>query len=450
MATLTDIMEVNQQELETLLNFNIKHGFNMMVFGPSGAGKTHMVKQACQRNNSQLTWCNLSVNERPDIQGYPKMNPNSLVTEFTTPAYLPVPETKTLEEKTSLLAALNLIKEDESFGGVANKIRERLSVLEKFDNSLKLNSALPFLCKMSNFGKDSDREFINYVTKIDEFARNNQQKVTIMFDEADKAPHDVLQPLLELLQFRTLNGRKLAINSCIVTCNLPDENAHTEKLSHAITNRCFIYKLNIDYDMWRKWAVPAGIHPLIVGYLGSNQEMIHKKPDNKDDTAYASPSPRAWSEYSEALYKLENDRDFSAVGNDALMSLKTTICAGKVGNSAAVKFEVWLKHYRTLDPMIESISEKGENPSIKNLNLEESFICAIGVCSRLSAEFKPNNKERINKVAKNVFSWLGNLGVEIQTAGVRNAIDYDLAIKYGIQLIPEVMSVFKFIKEKTD
>lgn len=443
---LTDIREINQQELEALLNFNIKHGFNLMVFGPTGSGKSEITMQACKKQNAYMTWCNLSVNERPDIQGYPKMNPDAVVTEFTLPEYIPLPETLYIKEKKALQTAVDAIKNVTEFSDVAKQITARLNEIGTFETSTALKRVLPFVQKIDKFNNE---QFVDYVTKLDKLAQDNSQKVVVVFDEADKAPHEVMAPLLELLQFHTLNGRKTAIHSCIVTCNLPDENAHTEKLSHAITNRCFIYKMNIDFDAWRKWAVGNKVHPLIVGFLASNKDMIYKRTNNDDDTAYSKPSPRAWTWASNALYKIENDPEFSKMGNDAVVDLMTCIIAGKVGNTAALKFEVWLKHYRELDPVIEAIAEEGKRPKWNDLNLEQKFVCAIGVCSRLNPELKPKNEARIKKLVKNIFEWIGGIDIDVQTAGVRNALDLDLCKQYGIADLPEATKVFKNIKDKT-
>lgn len=444
---LTDIREINQEELAQLLNFNIKHGFNLMVFGPSGSGKSEMAMQAAKKCNSVLSWCNLSVNERPDIQGYPKANSEGLITEFTYPHYIPLPETQYLQEKMALESTLKILRGQNEFGDVEKQIQDRINQIAKCESVTQLKTAMPFIQSLDGF---TSKQFVKYVSDMDKVAQDSTQKITIMFDEADKAPHDVLQPLLELLQFHTLNGKKTAIHSCLVTCNLPDENAHTEKLSHAITNRCFIYKLNVDFDAWRKWAVPHKVHPLIVGFLGSNKDMILKKPNNNDDTAYAHPTPRAWTQASEALYRLEQDPEFASLGDNNLTDLKTTVISGKVGIAAALKFEVWLKHYRNLDPVIEKIVDKGEKPNWGKLNLEEKLVCAIGVCSRLNPELKPNNEEKIKKYVKNIFTWIEDIEIDIQTAGVRNALDYESLQAYGIADYKEATRVFKKIKDKTD
>src|SRR6267378_1536906 len=103
---LTDIKEIHQQELESLLDFNIKHGFNLMVFGPTGGGKSELCIQACKRQNAYMTWCNLSVLERPDLGGYPRVNTDDLVTQFSHSHYLPLPETKYFQEEKALNSAL--------------------------------------------------------------------------------------------------------------------------------------------------------------------------------------------------------------------------------------------------------------------------------------------------------------------------------------------------------
>jgi len=444
MACLTDILEVNQQEFERHTDFNIRAGYNLLVFGPSGGGKTAIVRQACERNHSLLSWCNLSVNERPDIQGWPKVSPDGLVAEFATPTYLPLPETRNREEKIALQAALEVLDKKNS---VLEVVKARIEEIQSMEKNVVLSKALPYL---KTLNAPNMKDLISEISRIEKEVQDKQQKVTLMFDEADKAPHEVLQPLLELLQFHTLNGRKVSIHSCVLTCNMPDENAHTEKLSHAITNRTFIYKMYLDFDVWRKWAVPNGVHPLIVGYLASHKENFHKKPSNNDDTAYAHPSPRAWTEASDSLFKLEKDSVLGNLGKRDETEMQSALIAGKVGHKAALDFEIWLKHYQKLDPMVEQIVSKGTSPNLKDLGLEERLILAISACARINNELKPNNKEKILKVCKNVFVWLKELDIDLQTAGVRNTLDFKTLRQYQITDIPEVMNVFKTIKDRTD
>src|SRR5574338_808417 len=57
----------------------------------------------------------------------------------------------------------------------------------------------------------------------------NKPDSIILFDEVDKAPPEVTAPLLEILQFRAVNGIPLNIASCILTGNLINEGRSEER-----------------------------------------------------------------------------------------------------------------------------------------------------------------------------------------------------------------------------
>ncbi len=445
---LTDIPTINQKQLSDILFYNIKYGHNLIVFGPSGGGKTAMVNQAAKKANTVIKYCNLAVNERPDIQGWPRMN-DSPIAEFKTPHYIPLPETRTAEEISTLTAALVCL-EDDSCKDIKNAVNARLSVLNSYNQSIALNKALPLIMSLDVLkDANTNKKFVKKIQEMEEMSRG-YPNVVLLFDEADKAPHDVLQPLLEILQFRTLNGRPLAIGSCILTCNLPDENAQTESLSHAITNRCFIYKLELDFAEWRKWAFTAETHPLVIGFLSQSPNLLHQKPSNNDDTAYAHPSPRAWADVSTIMKQIESEEKARNQNNSDLKDVKYSFISGKVGESTAVKFIIWTEHYRVLDPVINDIAEEGKNPDLSGFDTEQKLVLSIGVCSRLNAEFKDNNNVRIEKLCKNVFKWIKQLPIDIQTAGIRNALDPEKVTKSIAPTIPDVMDVFKNINQLTN
>src|SRR5271165_6139556 len=56
----------------------------------------------------------------------------------------------------------------------------------------------------------------------------------ILFDEVDKAPPEVTAPLLEILQFRKINGQPLNIAGCILTGNLLNEGAYSNLINTAL------------------------------------------------------------------------------------------------------------------------------------------------------------------------------------------------------------------------
>ena len=133
---LNDIYEVTQDTLNYLYKFNINTGGNILIFGPSGIGKTEMALQAAKNIGYEAIYVNLSTLESPDLVGIPKE-----VNGVTTHA--PV-------------------------------------------------------------------EFLP-------LRNSNKKPVVLIVDELDKAADELQNPMLELFQFRSINGKPLNIQAIIAT-----------------------------------------------------------------------------------------------------------------------------------------------------------------------------------------------------------------------------------------
>lgn len=264
------------------------------------------------------------------------------------------------------------------------------------------------------------------------------KKVVVIVDEVDKAKSELQNPLLEILQFHTINGRPLNIQAIILTGNLPDEHAFSKPVSHALTNRCKVYKLIPDFDNWRdNFAIKNGVDPLFVGFLSKNPEYLCK-PTPEDMTAYTSCTPRSWTKCSE---------DFECHKNDDEDFL-TAIIAGHVGTEASIKFKVWLTHYRHIEPHLKKIVE-GKSVSISKLTIDKQFILAVSACGEISRKIFKKEKKDLVSVTKNVFSFLSKLPTEMQIAATKSSLTNEMIFENKLdEEVPELRAVFYKINEK--
>lgn len=272
-----------------------------------------------------------------------------------------------------------------------------------------------------------------------------EKPVVLLVDEIDKSKPELQNPLLELFQSHTLNGTKLAIQAIIATGNLPDEGAHSQPVSHALTNRCKVYKLTHSFEPWRQWAQDAGLNPLVVGFLSKNQEYLSRPPVEGDPTAYCRPSPRSWSLAA---------RDVDQTSNKDSVEFQTMLVAGRVGSEAAVKFRVWLDHYRHVEPIIDKLVADGTKPNLDQMTIDKQLVCAIGSvsavaqeCRRTDLKDKTKHQAAVDKVATNVFNWLQEVPTEFQVAAVKSALNMDLIKAFSLQKIPSVMATYLAVRK---
>jgi len=252
--------------------------------------------------------------------------------------------------------------------------------------------------------------------------KNDKVKpIVLILDEIDKAAPELQNPCLELFQFRSINGIPLNIKAIICTANMPDEGAFSKKISHALTNRCSIFKIKIDFNSWRKWAVENKLNPLIISFLQTRQDLLLNKNESGDPTAYCNPSPRAWTlaskdldaldfeEFSNKIKKNEKSLDDSDKSNDDEISTKYInnqfrLIAGRVGVSAALELKTWLVYYKELDPFIDQILNEGKLD--QELTSDRQIICATAVISKMKVKFLYMEMKDKLELAENVFGWM--------------------------------------------
>ena len=442
---LTDVPVIDQKSLGRICRFAIRTSQNIIVLGPSGGGKTFIAVDAAEKEEARLIYINLAVLERTDFQGFPVVSLDKKLVSYATPEFLPFVDTSERDEAEALNKLLPLVTNAKKKGyeSLIEEINIRLESLDKQKRARDICAAMQYL-------SEGAQKSLKVILGDIHNEIVDGRPIVILFDEVDKAATETNQTLLEFLQFRSINGRKLNIRACILTGNLPDEHAHTSHISHAITKRCQTYQLQLDFFQWREWAFGHAIHDLVIGFLTSDNGWLHKPAPDGDITAYALPSPRTWVDASTSLWALEKDDVFKGLAQKDFADLQQTIVAGSVGASAAVKFETWYKHYRKMDPIVEKLLENGQIPDVSKYGASEVFICALSACSRVYRELKPNNEARIKKYCKNVYKWVGNLSSDIQMGASRMAFggDFDNVQKYKLAEVEEFSKVFKDIKKK--
>jgi len=271
--------------------------------------------------------------------------------------------------------------------------------------------------------------------------------VVLLVDEIDKAKPELQNPLLELFQFHSINGTKLNIQAIIATGNLPEEGAFSQPISHALTNRCKVFKLTSSFETWRDWAQNASINALVIGFLSKNQEYLSRAPIEGDPTAYCRESPRSWTMAAS---------DLDQTSSKDSVDFQTLLVSGRVGMAAAVKFRVWLDHYRHVEPIIDKLVEKGEQPSINDMTIDRQLVCAIAAVNAVAQECKvvakspadrQKQEDHVNKIAKNVFGWLKKLPSEFQIAAVKSALNMKTIQDFKLTKIQEVMEVYLSVRK---
>lgn len=201
------------------------------------------------------------------------------------------------------------------------------------------------------------------------------QDVVVLFDELDKCDPGVLAPLLEFVQFHSINQKALPkLRSVIMTGNLISEGG--SRPSPPLLDRCEKFLVEADVASWLAWSAQSGkIHPSIIAYVKNNPKDLFGAVDPED--RYADPSPRGWESASQILYKGEANG-----WSQELLKQKVSGCVGK---EIGIKYAVYFEHYQQLLPMIDELYEgKDISERCKNLPPSKQLVICMIACSRFA------------------------------------------------------------------
>ncbi len=278
----------------------------------------------------------------------------------------------------------------------------------------------------------------------------DHRKIVFIFDEIDKAKEELQNPLLQIFQNRTINGVPLDMQACIATGNLPDEGAFSRAISHALTNRCMVFRLEHDYNTWQEWAVRTGVNGLIVGFLNKNMDRLLQPAVDGDPYAYNRPTPRSWTQAARDL----DASQATAVGltSETLTSFQTMLVSGRVGTPDGLSFRVWLDHYRHIEADLMALVNEGKRPP--ELQMDRRLIIAISACNELmkmtrldeKVDDKAKHDAKVMKTVQNVFGWLCTQQADVMVAAAKSTMDIKVIQAHKMTKNADFMKVFTTIK----
>ena len=156
-----------------------------------------------------------------------------------------------------------------------------------------------------------------------------KSKGLIFFDELNAAPPLVQASLYQLTLDRRVGEYVLPEKWRIIAAgNRAEDASVTFRMPAALSNRFIHLDFEVDFDDWRKWAVDHDIHPLVLSFLSTRQELLF----NMDNSDRGFPTPRSWEMVSDILNATEHANE----SNDILL--------GTVGEAATIEFMAYCEN----------------------------------------------------------------------------------------------------------
>jgi len=281
--------------------------------------------------------------------------------------------------------------------------------------------------------EEKGRMFVNVLfPKFFQPLMEGDEPCVALLDEVDKADPSIWAPLLEFLQFKSINGNPMKNLECsIMTGNLISEGGKRPSLP--LLDRAEKYLVEASVDHWLQWAGNSGlIHPSVAAYVADHPAHLFGAVETEEN--YADPSPRGWFLASQALFKLE------ALG--APKELLVNKVSGFVGKQIGLLFDMYYTYYAKVLPMVNSIFEGNSLDEIVGLyntkfDPAQKLVTSMIVCGRLGTQIDSmEKKEDARKLLTHVGSFLCHCTADNILIGVRSQFGVDRLAKWDLNEDP--------------
>ncbi len=209
-----------------------------------------------------------------------------------------------------------------------------------------------------------------------------QGKMIIFIDDICTAPEQTQAAFFRFVHEGRIGRLQKRDNVKIVAAsNRVDDKSAAVDMPMALSNRFFHINVRADSQTWLEWAVSAGIHPDIVGYIRLSEQNLNRFDDaiKKSSEENAFPTPRTWELLSDAFHSYEaNPVEIEG------LNVKKRLANGLVGRGVGGEFMTWVENTRSLIPPAEIIKdpETARIPEEKDIDIAYATVSNLEYCMR--------------------------------------------------------------------
>jgi len=202
------------------------------------------------------------------------------------------------------------------------------------------------------------------------FLPKDPRSTAILFlDEISQAAPAVQAAALQLCLDRRLGDYVLPEGVSIVAAgNRVSDKTGAKKLISALANRFMHIEIEANFKDWQNYAINAGVHPDIIGFLSHKPQYLNQDPIDGVNTF---ATPRMWQQFVDPILK---SKDIPA---DMLVSA----ISGCVGEAIALEFASIRKIMSDLPVPDDVIS--GKATTLRNKEIAAQFSLVTSCLYRL-------------------------------------------------------------------
>lgn len=312
MSKAEQLPVVTIPEIKTLL-LSIYFPTKQPVFlwGAPGIGKSDLVAELGLETGRPVLDIRLAQYDPTDVRGIPYFDGESRQMKWAKPSEFPavvnrdVVETQFARFTTQQSVVSDLVSQ-------LAVVRADLATTEDSTVRSQLMSTVAALSQQLTTAQDRLQDLENsYETAK---VALKFQNAILFLDELVSAPQSVQAAAYQLILNRKIGEYHLPEGVDIIAAgNRDTDRGVTFTMPSPLANRFSHFELTINSEQWLEWATANNVHPLVVGFLTANKEMLFKFDPKSGNKAFATP--RSWHK-----------------GSNGLNQLDTLVAAGKLDN----------------------------------------------------------------------------------------------------------------------
>lgn len=263
---------------------------------------------------------------------------------------------------------------------------------------------------------DTNREFAKWLKpQIFNMDASDDVINILILDEISAAPQSVQAAAYQLTLDRVIGEHKLPDNCIILAAgNRVTDKSVAYKMPKALGNRMTHIEIVCNVEDWKTWAIPHGISPEIIAYIGYSESSLFDFDPNNDFNAY--PTPRSWEMVDKYIKMFDGNLDVAF-----------PLIAGSIGLGTAQAFKQFTKVFTKL-PKIEDIyngnylvrNDNGEVIGVQEGKLPKESDVLYALSAAISTKIEKADIKQI----KNILSYLMFMQAEYATITVKDMIKF--------------------------
>ena len=245
----------------------------------------------------------------------------------------------------------------------------------------------------------------------------------LFLDELSAATLSVQAAAYQITLDKRIGEHKLPDNCIVIAAgNRVTDKSVAYQMPKALANRLLHIEIEPDFTSWNNWAIGAGIHPYVLGFIKFKPDRLFcDSIDGYNGLAY--PTPRTYEMVSNILNYVSDD--FKEV---------YPLISGIIGKSAATEMRTWTKIYSKL-PNIEGIFDGTEHRVPKELDTLYALTSSMIKYAKLY-------KDDMTKIANSI-RYASILPPEFSVMLLKDYLYLEENYKSKLLLIPEYRTWMK-------